>query len=191
MRIIFILSFGLLPLLGCSSIKGCLLPDSELNAKVDAVDEARHLVDACYGAIDSLLAQHSFPKDIDRVLVATVVDVNNVQSTTMFGRVTSDCLSSRLTQKDKDVIHATVRQDAMLIRKDGQFLLSREAKLLAKDYNARTALVCTYAVTDHSVVMSLKMVSTVEDSILAGLDVVMPRSPTISQMLAGWASPRY
>jgi hypothetical protein len=137
----------------------------------------------CYEAIDDLLDQHPHPDDIDRVLVSTVVDINDVNRTTMFGRVLSECLSSRLTQVNKDVIHATVRSDQMLVRSEGQFLLSREVRNLAMDYNARTALVSTYAVTQHTVILSLKLVSTIEDSTLAGIDIVIPRSETVTEML--------
>ncbi len=155
------------------------------------VDEARYIVSTCYDAIDDLLAQHPFPEDIDRVLVSTVVDINNVRSTTMFGRVASECISSRLTQVNKDVIHATVRADNMLVRQEGQFLLSREVRNLAVDYNARTALVSTYAVTEHSVILSLKLVSTVEDSTLAGVDVVIPRFGTVTEMLGSGTNTSY
>jgi hypothetical protein len=71
----------------------------------------------------------------------------------------------------------------MLVRPAGNFLLSREVRNLAMDYNARTALVSTYAVTEHSVILSLKLVSTIEDSTLAGIDVAIPRSDTVTEML--------
>jgi hypothetical protein len=129
--------------------------------------------------------QHPYKDDYDRILVSTVVDINNVRRTTMLGRTMGECLSARLTQLDKDVIHATVRADHMLVHQEGQFLLSREVRNLAMDYNARMVLVSTYAVTEHSVILSLKLVSTVEDSTLAAVDVVIPRTSVVSEMLGG------
>ena len=186
MRTVILMAVGWLALSSC-----CALPQSLHYAPsmyhegkpLTPVGEAHYLVEACYEAIDDLLEQHPYQEDIDRVLVSTVVDINNVQRTTMFGRVSSECFSSRLTQLDKDVIHATVRADHMLVRQEGQFLLSREARNLAMDYNARTALVSTYGVTEHSVILSLKLVSTVEDSTLAGVDLVIPRTETVTEML--------
>ncbi len=182
MRLILLSSLALLGLSGCCSHK---------HKSMTPVEEATFLVETCYQAIDGLLEQHPKPNDIDRVLVSTVVDINNVNQTTMFGRTISEFLSSRLTQTDKDVIHATVRADAMVVRQEGQFLLSREVRSLAMDYNARTALVSTYAVTDHSVILSLKLVSTVEDSTLAGVDVVLARTGTISELLGTSGSTGY
>jgi hypothetical protein len=180
MRNLILIAAGLVSLAACHSpLHRC----THHNEHLHPVDEANCLIETCYWAIDELLAQHPFPEDIDRVLVSTVVDINDVQSTTMFGRVTSECLSSRLTQLNKDVIHLTVRSDHMLVRPAGNFLLSREVRNLAMDYNARTALVSTYAVTEHSVILSLKLVSTIEDSTLAGIDVAIPRSDTVTEML--------
>lgn len=183
MRTIITVVLGLLTLSACCSLRyqGSLSP----------VAQAEYLVCISYEAIDELLEQHPNPEDLDRVLVSTVVDINDVGRTTMFGRVISECLSSRLTQLDKDVIHATVRSDQMLVRQDGQFLLSREARNLAMDYNARTALVSTYAVTEHTVILSLKLVSTVEDSILAGVDFVLCRDETVSDMLEEGVRTKY
>lgn len=186
MRIIILMAVGWLSLSSCCSLAPYNHHARSMHHEgkpLTPVGEAHCLVEACYEAIDELLEQHPYPEDIDRVLVSTVVDINNVQRTTMFGRVTSECFSSRLTQLNKDVIHATVRADNMLVRQEGQFLLSREARNLAMDYNARTALVSTYGVTEHSVILSLKLVSTVDDSTLAGVDLVIPRTATVTEML--------
>jgi len=182
MRKLIIMAMGWVSLSACCSLS---------HKHMTPVDEAKYLVSTCYDAIDELLDQHPFPEDIDRVLVSTVVDINDVRSTTMFGRVASECISSRLTQVNKDVIHATVRADNMLVRQEGQFLLSREVRNLAMDYNARTALVSTYAVTKHSVILSLKLVSTIEDSTLAGVERVIPRTATVTEMLESGAKTSY
>ncbi|MBM3992326.1 MAG: hypothetical protein FJ298_15160 [Planctomycetes bacterium] len=142
------------------------------------------LIGICYDAIDELLDQHSNSKDIGRVLVATMVDINDVDRTTMFGRQTAEFLAARLTQSDIDVIHATVREDRMLVKQEGQFLLSRDIAALAVDYNARSVLVATYGVVKDIVYVSLKLVSTVEDSTLAATDFTVPRGKVVDELLA-------
>ncbi len=101
------------------------------------------LIGMCYDAIDDLLKQHSESDEIGRILVVTLVDINDVDRTTMFGRQSAEFLAARLTQRDQDVIHATVREDRMIVKGDGQFLLSREVKNLAADFNAKSVLVGT------------------------------------------------
>lgn len=136
-----------------------------------------------YDAVDRLMDQHADHQDTDRILAATAVDVNDVRNTSMFGRVITEAVQARLTQRDHDVIHATVREDHLVVRSEGQFLLSRDVKDLAADYNARTALVTTYAVLSESVIVSLKLVSTVESSTLAAQDLVLRRTDAVTEML--------
>ena len=169
-------------------VAATLLSSCQLPVRVarpgDAPDsDAQAVVDACYKAVDQLLAQHAHDSDTQRVLVATAVDVNNVNRTSMFGRVVTECLSSRTTQLDVDVITPTVREDRLVVQKGGQFLLSRDSSDLAEDYNARTALVSTYACLEQSVIVSIKLVSTVENSTLAAVDFVLEASPGVKEML--------
>jgi TolB-like protein len=141
------------------------------------------LIGMCYDAVDDLLKQHSESDEIGRILVATLVDINDVDRTTMFGRQSAEFLAARLTQRDQDVIHATVREDRMIVKGDGQFLLSREVKNLAADFNAKSVLVGTYGVVQDVVYVSLKLVSTIDDSTLAATDFTVPRGKVVDQML--------
>jgi hypothetical protein len=142
------------------------------------------LIGICYDAVDELLDQHSDQKDIGRILVATMVDINDVDRTTMFGRQTAEFLAARLTQQDYDVIHATIREDRLIVKSEGQFLLSRDVAALAVDYNARSVLVATYGVVKDIVYVSLKLVSTVDDATLAATDFTVPRGKVVDELLA-------
>jgi hypothetical protein len=172
-------------LLGAFAVSSCHVPrvigplPQQGRKQLDTVE----MIHQVYYAVDHLLAQHPKMQDTDRILVATAVDVNNVQRTSELGRVMTECIQSRLTHNDHDVIHPTVREDHLLVQHDGQFLLSRDARNLAVDYNARSALVATYSVVSNSVVVSMKLVSTVENSTLAAQDFVLERTESISEML--------
>jgi hypothetical protein len=99
--------------------------------------------DETYKAVDELVKQANANCDLGRMLVATLVDINRVQSTSMFGRQVMEFIAARLAQKGRDVIHATVRQDHMIVRDEGQFLLSRDIQNLVRDYNAKQVVVGT------------------------------------------------
>lgn len=176
----------LILLLGLMAAASCHVPRvigpsrAQGPPKLDTVK----MIEQVYYSVDHLLAQHPKMQDTDRILVATAVDVNNVQRTSELGRVLTECIQARLTHNDHDVIHPTVREDHLLVQHDGQFLLSRDARNLAVDYNARSALVATYSVVSNSVVVSMKLVSTVENSTLAAQDFVLARTESISEMLA-------
>ena len=136
----------------------------------------------CYDAVDDLLAQVP-TVDCGRMLVSTLVDINDVSRTSMFGRQVSEFHASRLSQRAVDVIHATVRQDHMIVRDNGQFLLSRDIQNLAADHNAKFALVGTYGVVSEAVTVSLRLVSTIDDSTVAAVDYELPRSKPVVDML--------
>jgi TolB-like protein len=146
---------------------------------------------AAYDAVDDLLEQCDVETDLGRLLVATLVDINNVEKTTMFGRQFAEMTSSRLTQNKADVIHATVRHDHMRIDERGQFLISRKVQNLAADYNAKYVVVGTYAVCDEEVFVSLKLVSTIDDSTVAAVDVELKHTDTVREMLKRDASNWY
>jgi len=144
-----------------------------------------------YSAVDDLIDQREVDGDHGRVLVATLVDVNNVEQSSMFGRQVSEFLATRLTQRKVDVIFATVRQDHMKVDRTGQFLISRNVQNLGADYNARNVLVGTYGETDEAVMVSLRLVSTVDDSTLAATDFALRKDALIEQMLGGSNTNRY
>ncbi len=174
-----VLILGALAAASCQGPKVIGPEARQSRSKLDTVE----MIEQVYFAVDKLLAHHPKMQDTDRVLVATAVDVNNVQKTSELGRVMTEVIQTRLTQRDHDVIHPTVREDHLLVQHDGQFLLSRDARNLAVDYNARSALVATYSVVSNSVVVSMKLVSTVENSTLAAQDFVLERTESISEML--------
>lgn len=143
------------------------------------------LMIAAYLAVDDLIDQRALEDDHGRVLVATLVNVNDVEESSMFGRQVSEFISTRLTQRKVDVIHATVRQDHIKVDPSGQFLISRNVQNLGSDYNARNLLVGTYGVTDETILVSLRLVSTVDDSTLAATDFAITKDAIIERMLEG------
>jgi hypothetical protein len=131
-----------------------------------------------------LLDQHPDSDSIDRLLVAAVADVNNVNSDTMFGREIGGIVSSRFTQSSIDVIHPTEKDGQMLVESAGQFIRSEDVQNIEKGYNTKTALVSTYAVAGNTVHVSVKLVSTVTNVTLAATDFVLYQNELVKDMLA-------
>ena len=156
----------------------------EAERREQSLDEAEGLLEVCYVAIDELLDQHPDSDSIDRLLVAAVVDVNNVNGTTMFGREIGGIISSRFTQSSIDVIHPTEQDGAMLAEATGQFTRNGEVQNIEKGYNTKTALVSTYAVAGDTVHVSVKLVSTVDNVTLAATDFILYQSQLVRDMLA-------
>lgn len=152
--------------------------------KAKSIDESEELIEICYNAIDELLDQHPDSDSIDRLLVAAVADINNVNGNTMFGRVIGEKISARFTQSSIDVINPTEQDGQMLVESAGQFIRSEDVQNIEKGYNTKTALVSTYAVAGNTVHVSVKLVSTVDNVILAATDFVIYQSELVKDMLA-------
>lgn len=173
-------------LLAFVATTACVGPSAELPPAEKTLTDVREI---SYDAMDTLLSQCS-DENCGRLMVATLVDINDVGRTSMFGRQMAEFHASRLSQRDFDVIHATMRQDHMIIRNTGQFLLSRDIQNLAADYNAKLALVGTYGVVSDAVSVSMRLVSTVDDSTVAAVDYELPRCKAVVDMLTAhryWA----
>ena len=101
-----------------------------------------------YEAVDVMLkaAREGLPENC-KILTATFVDLDDVTNASRLGRLLGETASARLTQRGHTVVNMKVRRDSVAINADGEFLLSRDARQLSADYDAKAVLVGTYART--------------------------------------------
>jgi len=145
---------------------------------------APSLVQATYRAVDELVAGATELEHSDRILVATLVDVNDVERASMLGRQVAEFLTTRLAQRGRDVVHTTVRIDSLAIRREGQFVLSRDITKLSQEHKAKAVLVGTYGATDTTVYVSLKLVRTLDLEVVSAVDYTLPHDGEVAWMLA-------
>lgn len=116
----------------------------EINRK-DSVN----VVKENYEAVDRMLkaARRELPEN-SKILTATFVDLDDVTNASSLGRLLGETASARLTQRGHTVVNMKIRRDSVAINADGEFLLSRDARQLSMDYDAKAVLVGTYTRTD-------------------------------------------
>lgn len=124
------------------------------------------------------------------IVVATLVDVNNYNKTTMFGRQASEFVTTQLAREGLRVIQPTTRSQSIAINEAGQFVLSRDLRKLAADQNARSVVVGSYGQTDKHVYVSLRWVRTEDNAIMAAHDFRLAICDEVKGMLSndngGW-----
>ncbi len=124
------------------------------------------------------------------IVVATLVDVNNYNQTTMFGRQAAEFVTTQLTREGLRVIQPTTRNQSIAINEAGQFILSRDLRKLAADQNARSVVVGSYGKTDNHVYVSLRWVRTEDNAIMAAHDFRLALCDEVKGMLnndnGGW-----
>ena len=111
----------------------------------------------------------------DTIIVSSFVDVNNLNSSSTFGRIMAEQVGSRLAQKGYKVIEMKLRQHSIFVEEGkGEFLLSRDLKNISLNHNASVVVVGTYAFTNGRIYVSTRFVNPSNGVILASIDAGVP-----------------
>lgn len=135
-------------------------------------------------AVDQLagqLGQGKVQKDYP-VIVASVVSMNQLNRTSTFGRLLSEQVSARFSQLQYQVVEPKLRGDLM-IREDGEFLMTRELKEIAKSVSAQAVVVGTYVETSQDIFVNLKVVQPETNYVLAATSYAIPLAKDVAVML--------
>ncbi len=123
------------------------------------------------------------------ILVATLADVDNLERSTPFGRVTMQQVASRLGQHGYRVLEARMGR-AMTFSPQGEFLLSRDAtRLMQSEYDAQAALVGTYSVAGGTAYVSLRVVRLDDAAVMAAYEYHLPVRGDARRLMAGQGDP--
>lgn len=138
-------------------------PGSPESLSQYADDAVSHLLSQLEGNLD--------PKA--PVLVATFVNIDDLESSSTFGRTAAELMSAALAQRGVNVADVRLR-NALVTRPTGELMLTREAANLAKVHNAQAVLVGTYAVlADSRVVVTAKVIRIADNRVLAATSTEM------------------
>ena len=155
------------------------------------------LVGVNYQAIDSLYTQAKVvlpPEtpsqcevDCQRtqsaLIVTTLVNINQLESTTPFGRLVSEHVSGRLAQHGYGVIELKIREKVQMKQNSGEFLLTRDILQTAKSHQAQAVVVGTYMEASDRVFVSIKMVEAGQNKIIGAVDYSLTKSELVKSLL--------
>lgn len=123
------------------------------------------------------------------ILVATLADVDNLERSTPFGRVTMQQIASRLGQHGYRVLEVRMGR-AMTFSPQGEFLLSRDAtRLMQSEYDAQAALVGTYSLAGGTAYVSLRVVRLDDAAVMAAYEYHLPVRGDTRRLMAGQGDP--
>ena len=118
------------------------------------------------------------------VLVATVVNVNDMSRSAPLGRTLSEQYASHMAALGFNVKELKLRGDVFVKEGAGELLLSREIKDIARNHNAAMVLVGTYSAAANFTYVSLKLVRTEDSRIVRGYDYALPNDRDVQRLLA-------
>jgi TolB-like protein len=132
-------------------------------------------VDANHAATDALV--RSFPVEEwgkTPIIVATVVDVDNLDASSTMGRMITEQVASRLASLGYAPFELKLPGNLYVRAPSGELMLSREVTRVAQQHNAPVVIVGTYGRARYTVYVSLKAVQVSDSRILAGNDYAIP-----------------
>ena len=140
------------------------------------------LLDANYRAADQLL-QTVRIDPAQPLIVATLVSVDRVHESSRLGRLFSEQIAGRLVQRGLNVVEPKLRETLAMQRDQGELLLSRELREVARSHAAQAVVVGTYAASATTLYVSLKMVVPTGNSVVAACDYALPLDDNVRTLL--------
>ena len=145
-----------------------------------------------YNAVDELMKRYQSPASANNLaaggsgspfIVATLVNIDQLEQSSTLGRTISEQIASRMTQMGLGVVELKVRNGVYMKRNEGEFLLTREIKEVAATHKAQAVVVGTYAESASFIFVTLKLVNPANSLILAAYDYALPLDKQNRSML--------
>ncbi len=118
-----------------------------------------------------------------RLLLTTVVNIDDFYQTSRFGRTLTDALAGRLFRNGFGIVEIRKASHLMVREGSGELMLTRDTTLMAEEQNIEAVVVGTYSLTPNSVIVSLRMIEPETREVLSVADMEIQRSGNINHLL--------
>ncbi len=117
------------------------------------------------------------------VLATSFANIDNLQSSSTFGRLIGDTLAGDLVAKGFNVVEVRLRNNLFMQPRVGEFMLSRELRNVSMEHEAQAVLVGTYAIGGEFVYVNARLVDALNSRVLSSHDFRLPLNRDIRKML--------
>ena len=118
------------------------------------------------------------------ILVTTMVDMENFDKSSAFGRASMQQIGSRLSQHGFKVLEPRLGSTLRFEKRQGEFMLTRDSmKLLANDYDAHAVLVGTYSEGKDKLFLSVRVVRLGDSAILGAYEYYLPKNEDVEALM--------
>jgi TolB-like protein len=162
-------AFSLVALLA----SGCVLDGKRPETNAQPVDA--NIGSQTYFATDALVESSSQPLDrAAPVLVASLVDIDDLRRSSTLGRMVAEQVSGRLAQLGYHVTEMKLRGSVAIKQQAGELVLSRELKHLGQQHDSQAVVAGTYAVGTNQVHINLRLLRSTDGRVLSAVDYTLP-----------------
>ncbi len=118
-----------------------------------------------------------------RLLMTTMVDIDDFYRTSRFGRTLTDALAGRLFRNGFGIVEVRKASHLMVKKGSGELMLTRDTALMTGEQNVEAVVVGTYSLTPNSVIISVRMIEPDTQEVLSVADMEIQRSNNINHLL--------
>ena len=142
------------------------------------------LVAENYHAADALITQ-ARPKLVpdQPILIATIVNIDDLEKSSTLGRVTSEHIATRFFQAGVKVVEMKLSKSVYMKRNQGELVLTREITDIVRDHNVQAVVLGTYGISFASAYVNIKLVIPGSNTIFASHDYVLPLDDEIRALI--------
>lgn len=145
---------------------------------------ATDVIKASYAAADALIAQaRSSLAEDSPIIVATIVNLNDLEQSSPLGRLVAEQLAARIAQSGYRVIEVKLRNNIYMKRNEGELLLTRELRDIARQHKARAVLAGTYTDSARRVFVNLKLVDLETVFVAGATDYTLEKDEVVRSLL--------
>ncbi|MBF0423604.1 MAG: hypothetical protein HQL73_11495 [Magnetococcales bacterium] len=117
------------------------------------------------------------------ILPASFVNEQNMEESTPLGRLLSRQMAARFTQDGYRVLEVKLRNNMLLEKGKGQFLLTEEVAKIRKTHEAFAVLAGSYSIAKSRVFCSAQLVRIKDGVVLAAEEFSMPMTHDLRKLL--------
>ncbi len=138
-----------------------------------------------YSVADGL--EHRLVHHVNRskpILYTTFVELDNLNSSSTFGRLMGEQVASRFSQLGYRISELKLRNQSIVINEQiGETALTRDSREIKTNQESQAVIVGTYTVTNSSVIVSARVVSTIDNGIIASHDASFRLTQDLQKLL--------
>ncbi len=119
-----------------------------------------------------------------RLLLTTLVDLDDLYVTTRFGRTLTEAMSTRLFRMGYGVQEVRKVPHLMVKKNGGELILSRDVGRIAAEQDVEAIVAGTYSLTPETVIINVRMLAAGSQEVLSVAGLELERSYLINTLLA-------
>jgi len=121
------------------------------------------------------------------IVYTTFAPVGSLEQPTTLGRMLAEQTASRFVQRGYSVVEVRLRE-GVAVKPGGPFVLSDDAREVARRVLAKAALVGSYAATSRYILLNVRLIDVSDGIVLASHDTKIPIGSVELPLIYGQAS---